>query len=357
MWTRVYSQFSKSSILNAKLGLGFCSRWYSTAERGKRVAALWGNGDYGRLGLGSVDSQWKPAICSGFNGDNLRSIACGGAHTLFLTGAPKAVSRPRKVEFLNGIIIGMAALGSEHSIAVTDEGVTLSWGGGASGRLGHDRQSGLFNFLSSRSEYTPRLVKRLEEIKVQTVAAGLLHSACIDGNGNVFMFGDRNLNKLSFGNSDNATVPSMMSKLPISEEVACGGYHTCVLTIYHCYFGTERGELYTWGSNDNGCLGIGCTDVIHSPERVEGPFRRQSVSKVSCGWKHTAAISDGHVFTWGWGGSHGTFSVDGHSSGGQLGHGTDVDYIEPTVIDLGSNLKAVEVSCGFNHTGAIYEYC
>lgn len=86
MWTRVYSQFSKSSILNAKLGLGFCSRWYSTAERGKRVAALWGNGDYGRLGLGSVDSQWKPAICSGFNGDNLRSIACGGAHTLFLTG-------------------------------------------------------------------------------------------------------------------------------------------------------------------------------------------------------------------------------------------------------------------------------
>lgn len=38
------------------------------------------------------------------------------------------------------------------------------------------------------------------------------------------------------------------------------------------------------------------------------------------------------------------------------GHGTDVDYIEPTVIDLGSNLKAVEVSCGFNHTGAIYEY-
>ncbi|XP_010674387.2 ultraviolet-B receptor UVR8 isoform X2 [Beta vulgaris subsp. vulgaris] len=421
MWTRVYSQFSKSSILNAKLGLGFCSRWYSTAERGKRVAALWGNGDYGRLGLGSVDSQWKPAICSGFNGDNLRSIACGGAHTLFLTesghvyasglndfgqlgisddkdyamepaevsgiekeikcisagychscaitvdgelymwgknsngqlglgkSAPKAVSRPRKVEFLNGIIIGMAALGSEHSIAVTDEGVTLSWGGGASGRLGHDRQSGLFNFLSSRSEYTPRLVKRLEEIKVQTVAAGLLHSACIDGNGNVFMFGDRNLNKLSFGNSDNATVPSMMSKLPISEEVACGGYHTCVLT--------KRGELYTWGSNDNGCLGIGCTDVIHSPERVEGPFRRQSVSKVSCGWKHTAAISDGHVFTWGWGGSHGTFSVDGHSSGGQLGHGTDVDYIEPTVIDLGSNLKAVEVSCGFNHTGAIYEYC
>lgn len=28
--------------------------------------------------------------------------------------------------------------------------------------------------------------------------------------------------------------------------------------------------------------------------------------------------SGGNVYTWGWGGSHGTFSVDGHSSGGQL---------------------------------------
>ncbi|XP_021853090.1 ultraviolet-B receptor UVR8 isoform X1 [Spinacia oleracea] len=423
MWTRACSQFFKLSYRNKNLGLGlgFCTRCYSTAEKGKRFAALWGNGDYGRLGLGSVDSQWRPVICSAFNGDSVRSIACGGAHTLFLTesgrvyasglndfgqlgisddknyamepvevsgiekeikhvsagychscaitvdgelymwgknsngqlglgkSAPKAVSTPSKIECLTGIIIEMAALGSEHSIAVTDEGATLSWGEGNSGRLGHDRQSGLFNFLSSRSEYSPRLVKRLEGIKVNTVAAGLLHSACIDENGNVFIFGERKLHKLNFGKSDDVTGPSMLSELPISEEVTCGGYHTCVIT--------RNGDLYTWGSNENGCLGIGCTDVIHSPERVEGPFLRQSVSKVSCGWKHTAAISaDGYVFTWGWGGSHGTFSVDGHSSGGQLGHGTDVDYIEPTVIDLGSDVKAVEVSCGFNHTGAIFEY-
>uniref|UniRef100_A0A0A0L2M2 Uncharacterized protein n=1 Tax=Cucumis sativus TaxID=3659 RepID=A0A0A0L2M2_CUCSA len=64
----------------------------------------------------------------------------------------------------------------------------------------------------------------------------------------------------------------------------------------------------------------------------------------------------GAIFTWGWGGSHGTFSVDGHSSGGQLGHGSDVDYVKPTKIDLGENVKVVQVSCGFNHTGAILEY-
>ncbi|WMV31750.1 hypothetical protein MTR67_025135 [Solanum verrucosum] len=39
------------------------------------------------------------------------------------------------------------------------------------------------------------------------------------------------------------------------------------------------GELYVWGTNENGCLGIGSTDVAHLPERVEGPFLRHSVSE------------------------------------------------------------------------------
>ncbi|WMV31751.1 hypothetical protein MTR67_025136 [Solanum verrucosum] len=64
----------------------------------------------------------------------------------------------------------------------------------------------------------------------------------------------------------------------------------------------------------------------------------------------------GNVYTWGWGGSHGTFSVDGHSSGGQLGQGNDVDYIKPTKINFPRHVKALQVSCGFNHTGAIFEY-
>lgn len=99
------------------------------------------------------------------------------------------------------------------------------------------------------------------------------------------------------------------------------------------------------------------------------------------------------IYTWGWGGANGTFFEEGHSSGGQLvsyflplqlfvldgndvrhaqsppdtghivtlpwylqGHGNDVDYFEPTMVPFGKNARAVHVSCGFNHTGAIYEY-
>ncbi|KAG5408213.1 hypothetical protein IGI04_004532 [Brassica rapa subsp. trilocularis] len=386
---------------------------------------MWGSGDYGRLGLGSLESRWRPAVCSALSDHSIRALACGGAHTLFLTetrrvfatglndcgqlgvshvnthaleplevsgiendilhisagyyhsaaitvdgelymwgkntsgqlglgkNAARVVHVPTKVQALNGITIKTVALGSEHSVAVTDGGEVLSWGGGGSGRLGHGHESSFFGILKiflycACSEFTPRLIKELEGIKVKSVAAGLLHTVCTDENGSAFMFGERSINKMGFGGVRNATTPSIISEVPYAEEVACGGYHTCVVT--------RSGELYTWGSNENGCLGTESTYVSHSPVRVEGPFLESTVTHVSCGWKHTAAISDNKVFTWGWGGSHGTFSDDGHSSGGQLGHGSDVDYAIPAMVNLGKNVRAVHISCGFNHTGAVLEH-
>lgn len=39
-----------------------------------------------------------------------------------------------------------------------------------------------------------------------------------------------------FGEGKNATTPSMVSELPCSVEVACGGYHTCAITSEYLAF-------------------------------------------------------------------------------------------------------------------------
>ncbi|ESR45256.1 hypothetical protein CICLE_v10003878mg, partial [Citrus x clementina] len=144
--------------------------------------------------------------------------------------AAKVIPIPTKVECLSGIFTKQAALGFEHSVAVTGGGKVLSWGAGGSGRLGHGQESSILGFLRSTSEYTPRLIKELEGVKVKIAAAGFLHSACIDENGRVYIFGDRAVDKMLFQEGNHARRPSLISKLPYSEEVVCGGYHTCVLT-------------------------------------------------------------------------------------------------------------------------------
>jgi len=58
--------------------------------------------------------------------------------------------------------------------------------------------------------------------------------------------------------------------------------------------------------------------MVRAPEILESSVFKLPVSKVSCGWKHTAVISGGDIYTWGWGGANGTFFEGGHSSGGQL---------------------------------------
>lgn len=398
-------------------------------RKGKTLVALWGSGEFGRLGHGDHRTIAEPTICEALGEHSIRQVACGGAHSVVLTDkgrvftmglnergqlgtgkehssldVPMEVTgfeskivhvaaghhhtvcigadggiwafgdnssaqlgvgftafrmndkrfwKPQRVakSRLKKIRIVAASCGAEHTLALTDTGEVFSWGSRKNGRLGHGLQLHLPRNRLTGSEVQPRLIRDLKGKKVTQIAAGHMHSACVDESGVLFMWGSGWSWQLASGSKqDNATPMPARANFQTA-GVACSGAHTAAVT--------NTGELFTWGANEEGCLGLG--EELHAfsrePAKVEAlnPYR---IAQVACGWKHTAACTeDGRLFTWGWGGAMGADGEAEGSGGGQLGLGNNLDCPVPTLVNMGPlkdpTVRVVQVACGFRHTAAL----
>ncbi len=61
------------------------------------------------------------------------------------------------------------------------------------------------------------------------------------------------------------------------------------------------GQLFTWGKNDKGQLGLGHSKVMplsSGPQLVEG-LQGVNVAQISCGNAHVCCVSEqGHLYSW-----------------------------------------------------------
>ena len=120
-------------------------------------------------------------------------------------------------------------------------------------------------------------------------------------------------------------------------RVAVGGLHTLALTA--------RGEVWSWGCNDDCALGRGGAES--RPGRVRGLLDGRAVAHIACGDSHSIALdAEGRVFAWGtYKGADGYLGFDS----------TTKKQAQPRWLsDVWTQFgPARQVSCGADHSGIV----
>jgi len=206
----------------------------------------------------------------------------------------------------------------------------LSWGGNAKGQLGHHDAHG------EATVERPKLVKELTNRHVVGVAAGEYHTCAVTDCGQLFTWGSNEDGQLGHGvRRSNEPEPRLVTSLSLEgycvRQVACGGSHTAVIV--------EGGDLYTWGLADLGQLGYMISlEAQYTPINVN-MLRKARI--VSAGCFHTALVTEtGELYTCGYGGKG-------------LGHGDLEDQEEFKMVEALRGKALSSVACGAFHTLAL----
>ena len=227
------------------------------------------------------------------------------------------------------------SLGGAHSAYIDDNGSLYMWGSNGVGQLGKGTIDK--SYTTNDDNYTPK--KIMDNVKA--VSLGESHSAAITKDGSLYMWGDNSRYQFGNGTHEDSTVPiKIMDNV---KSVSLGQDHSAAIT--------EDGSLYMWGFNCDGQLGIGVPEEIGIPQSSSVPIKiLDNVKSVSLGDFHSAAITeDGSLYTW------------GDNEFGALGRPQDEMYFVnhvgyyygPTPVKIMDNVKSV--SLGGAHSGAITE--
>ncbi|XP_017760848.1 PREDICTED: Williams-Beuren syndrome chromosomal region 16 protein homolog [Eufriesea mexicana] len=213
--------------------------------------------------------------------------------------------------------------GQDHSILLTESGEVYTFGWGADG------QTGLAHY---RNEHRPSLVKGdlagQHIIKVACVADCVL---ALSDKGKVFGWGNSEYAQLLLEDKNQqvniATEIRALEQLGHIVDIACGGCFCMVLN--------NVGDVYVWGY---GILGLGPeVQKVLQPTLIPSVLfgnnayqKNTKVIKIYCGMSHLAAvINTGDMYMW------------GCNKFGSLGLGDCKDQYFPLKVNIGAQVKKV----------------
>eukprot|EP01094_Clydonella_sp_ATCC50884_P019512 TRINITY_DN3829_c1_g1_i1.p1 TRINITY_DN3829_c1_g1~~TRINITY_DN3829_c1_g1_i1.p1 ORF type:complete len:2092 (-),score=644.58 TRINITY_DN3829_c1_g1_i1:41-5551(-) len=244
------------------------------------------------------------------------------------------------IEYFAPVNIGGNALniesGSLHSLVCSDSGRVTGWGMNKAPPGSAKAGVSLFGLLGAgeRYECEPFFLEGIQG-RALGVACSSTRSAVFTTTG-VYTFG---LQGAALGRQGDHTIPGHIS---LDRRVVM-----LSLGIAHAMALTTGNEVYTWGSNRHGQLGVGKQSLKNPvPEKIA------SLSEVVCicaGGEHSMALrANGTVYSW------------GNAEYGALGIVVDKkgpkSFFEPLVIDTLSNFDVIDISCSLSNSLAVTAY-
>ena len=345
--------------------------YFSLAVGSDGNAYAWGDNTFGELGDGTNTHQYTPVMVRKpadapadftymqVSGGSYQSLALGSDGNAYGWGdnsygelgdgtyeqrrtpvkARKPADAPADFTYVQ------VSTGSRHSLALGSDGNVYAWGSNGSGRLGDGK-------YTSFNQNTPVKVKRPADapadITYVQVSAGNLHSLAVGSDGNAYAWGDNGSGQLGDGTETKKNTPVKVKKPADAPadftytQVSTGGYHSLAV-------GSD-GNAYAWGDNGSGQLGDGTETKKNTPVKVKKPADAPAdftYVQVNAGGYHSLAVgSDGYAYAW------------GDNTSGQLGNDGTSNLSSPVRVfasaqstsSSGPWLKAVQVSCGANHS-------
>eukprot|EP00438_Fugacium_kawagutii_P020669 Skav217592 [mRNA] locus=scaffold3512:89584:92656:- [translate_table: standard] len=338
----------------------------------------WGAGSFGRCGHGEETDFLVPQVVAGMIGKSCSQLALGVCHSLALTrlgriwswggflytghGEDDDIEAARELddEELKGRCIVEIAAGRFHSLALASTGEVFSWGAGSLGRLGLGNS--IEDDLKTRDQPTPMQIfvkgnallgwqkktslatveKRGfvgEHAELQVIACAGMHSAAVGKDGSCWLWGHGEYGQNASSQLEDFWKPTLLSAVdPISRMKI--KVLSVALGMEHCLIISTNLELFSWGRNHRGQLGLGTTTDTNEPTIVAALAK---ASFVAAGEDHSAGITaGGEIYTW------------GNAECGKLGHGSSMIRSAmsfPKQINTETRVK--KVSCGPVHTALI----
>jgi len=336
-----------------------------------------GQGNQGQLGQIPLNQKHQcplPTLLPSLNAINVVSICCGAYHTVLVDDEHRAWSfgandkgqlgigalplsasethlyQPTLVEFNrpgkqnHTFSVKSCACGFDFTLFVSTTGQCASVGNGLEGQLGLGIDATTNTFKSTPA---PTIVPGLIHVRVSQVSAGDYHALFLSTDGRIWSCGKSTYGRLGHGQQHEKELTRCTPKrIPLFEE----GGNIVVAAIFagaaSNFIIASSSNVYCWGCNSHGMLGIGHDRDVAVPTKVQAFYQSSgdeererergqeedheeeglNVRSIGIGSEHCLFL------TW-----SGNVYGSGNCSQGRLGFGAkkdvDTDMHDPHLID------------------------